>query len=246
MKLAIYLLFLLATAGIATAQAPTRTVTAVNRTPENPFLQKKYPQFVTTTDNNGRPFANREEVNGFPFFINGFRKSKVTLSGGRAYDNVLILLDLEHQEIHVSYGESKDIVVQDGLIQEIYMADTVSTPPAFYFFKTGFPAIDKNDAATFYQVLANGKISLLRHVKKVLVKEKNVLSGEENNEYKEYETFYIYHDNKIVPMLKGRDELMEFMKDQESKVNSFIKSQKTNFKKAASVAELINYYNSLG
>jgi hypothetical protein len=211
--------------------------------PENPFLAKKFAQYVTTVDQNGRPFATNEEVRGYPYFVNGFRQSKVTLSGNRVYSGVDVLIDLEHQEIHVRYGGSKEMVVEDGLIKEISMIDTVSAKPAYYLFRTGYPAIDRNNEKTIYEVVVNGKLSLIRQVKKVLVKDKNPVSGEENNEYKEYATYYFFKEGNILPYTK--DNLAVLTGDKEEKVAAYIKSEKINVKKISSVTELINYYNSL-
>lgn len=226
------------------ARAQSATTTAPPAVlPENPFLAKKFAQYVTTVDQNGRPFASNEEVRGFPYFINGFRQSKVTLTGNRVYGGVEVLIDFEHQEIHVRYGGSKEIVVEDGLIKEISMVDTVSARPAFYLFRTGYPPIERNNEKTIYEVVANGKLSLIRQIRKVLVKDKNPVSGEENNEYREYSSYYLFKEGSI--LLLTKENLAALTKDNEEKINAFIKAEKISVKKISSVAELINYYNSL-
>lgn len=211
--------------------------------PENPFMAKKFAQYVTTVDQNGRPFTTRTDVAGFPYFINGFRKSKMVLTGNRVYKDVDVLIDLEHQEIHVKYGGDKEIVVEDGLIKEISIIDTTSAKPAFYLFRTGYPSIERFNDKTIYEVICNGKLSLIRQPKKVLLKDKNPVSGEESNEYREYSSYFLFKEGVILPF--NKENILALTKDQEEKVNAHIKSEKINLKKISPVTELINYYNSL-
>lgn len=211
-------------------------------TPENPFLAKKFAQYVTTVDQNGRPFATRTDVAGFPYFINGFRKSKMVLAGNRVYKDVDVLIDLEHQEIHVKYGD-KEIVVEDGLIKEISIIDTTSAQSAFYLFRTGYPPIERFNDKTIYEVISNGKLCLIRQPRKVLLKDKNPVSGEESNEYREYSSYFLFKEGVILPF--NKENVITLTRDQEEKVNAHIRAEKINLKKISSVTELINYYNSL-
>lgn len=227
------------------SQVPPRVSLPTTAGPANPFTQKTDVAVVATVDANGRPYVKvREEVTGSPFFLDGFRKATVTLSNGTQYKNIDLLLDEEKHEVHVVY-QGHEIIVADGSVKEFSIVDTIEGKGNFYLFRSGYPAYEKNSIHSFYQVMTNGKLILLRFGKKQLVSSKDPISGQESGEYKSYETYYIYKDGKILEFKKDKALLTELMVDQQDKISKFIKEEKTNFKKISSVVELINYYNSL-
>jgi hypothetical protein len=227
------------------AQTPPRVALAPVGSPPNPFTQKLDYTAIATVDANGRPFVKlKEDVVGSPFFLDGFRKASITLTNGTPYKNIDLLVDEEKHEIHVVY-QGHEIVVADGSVREFSILDTLEGKGNFYLFRSGYPAIDKNSIHSFYQVLSNGKLALLRFGKKQLVISKDPISGQESGEYKNYESYYVFQNGKIMEIKKEKSFLTALMVDQSDKVNQFIKDQRVNFKKISSIVELINYYNSL-
>jgi hypothetical protein len=212
------------------------------------MFQKKFDESITLVDKNGQPFkreSDNDDIQGSPYFIDGFRYANVTLSQGVFYENIKVKIDLCHQEAHVIGDDQKEMIVKDGLIGEIVLVDSANGKLVFYKFQTGFPAIDKNGVYNFYEVLSDGNIQLLKFIKKEIIETKDVMSGEVKKEFEQYEDYYTYHDGIINKLKKDKDFILDLMKDEQQKIAEYLKGKKMNYKNVGILTELFDYYNSL-
>jgi hypothetical protein len=212
------------------------------------ILQKKFDESITLVDKNGQPFlreSDKTDIEGSPYFIEGFRYADITLNKGVVYENIKVKIDLSNHEAHVIGGDQKEMIIKDGLISEIILVDSANGKLVFYKFQTGFPIIDKNTAYSFYQVLSDGDIQLLKLIKKEIVETKDVMSGEVRKEFVLYEEYYIYHDEIITKLKKEKDFVLGLMKEEQQKTNEYLKGRKMNYKNIGMLTELFDYYNSL-
>ena len=98
------------------------------------------------------------EVSGSPFLNRDYIPAFVAFKNGRMYKDVPVKFDILHNEIDIQ--RDKDLISLLGI-------DSVSYPDSIYqtmILKTGFPAIDKHDTSSIYQIIAqNNKIQLLKY-----------------------------------------------------------------------------------
>ena len=211
-------------------------------------FQKKFDESITLVDKNGQPFkreADNDDIQGSPYFIDGFRYANITLSQGVFYENIKVKIDLCHQEAHVITDDQKEMIVKDGLISEIVLVDSANGKLGFYKFQTGFPAIDKNSGYNFYEVLSDGDIKLLKFIKKEIVETKDIMSGEVKKDFVQYEEYYTFHDSVISKLKKDKDFILDLMKDEEQKMTEYLKGKKMNYKNVGILTDLFDYYNSV-
>jgi hypothetical protein len=238
MIILVYPFFLKAQVSPRIQQRPISTPTPV-------FAQKKFDQYITLTDIYGRPFKNdNTDIEGSPYFIEGFRYANITLSKGVFYENIKVKIDLYKQEAHAIANDEKEMIVKDGLISEIVLIDSANGKLVFYKFHAGFPAIDKNSIYSFYQVLSDGDIQLLKFIKKEIEETKNIMSGEVRKEFVQREEYYTYHDGIISKLKKEKDFVLDLMKERKQEVTEYLKGKKINYKNIGSLTELFDYYNS--
>ena len=225
------------------AQATPRTARPAIQPASRP---RKFDQYVTTTDINGRPFKNvNEDVEGSPYFIKDPRYASITSSKGAVYENIKVKIDLNKQEAHLFSEDQKELVAEDGMIREIVLADSVEGGWVYYRFQTGFPSVDKNNGNYFYQVLSDGNIQLLKSSKKEIVETRDVMSGEVRKEFVEYDEYYISRDGEIKKLKKDKDFVLGSMKDQQEKMEEYLKDKKMNYKNMDMLMKLYDFYNSL-
>jgi hypothetical protein len=185
------------------------------------------------------------DVDGSPYFIDGFRYANAISQKGAEFGNLKIKIDLFKQEVHVISQDNAEIIAQDGLFKDIVLADTVSNAVLWYWFQTGLPAIDKNNTNSLYQVLSGGKIHFLKFTMKQIVETKDVMSGEVKKEFIPYSEFYVYREGVIRKLKKEKDFILEQVKDHASEIETWLEKKKINFRNIVSLTALFDFYNSL-
>lgn len=202
--------------------------------------------YINITDFNGRLFKNKyPDIEGSPFFLDSFHFSTVTTSKGAVYENVQTRIDLYSNEIQLIAKEGREIIAQDGLIKNVLLTDSSKAEVVSYFFRSGYPAIDKNNGNSFYEVLSDGTIQLLKHEKREIQEAKNEMSGEVRKEFIRRENYYVFVNGEIKRIKKEKETILELMQNQKSKIDIWIKNNKTNFKSIEALTKLFEYYNSL-
>jgi hypothetical protein len=197
-------------------------------------------------DADGKLFVNPYiDVAGSPFFLDEWKFGTIVLNDNKKFTDVHLRLNLQTQEVHFLKPDKNELVTPVGLVKEINLFDTVNNVPVVYIFQRGFPAIDNQNVLNFYQVLGNGKIKFLESLRKVIHQEKNEYAGTIEKEFRQYEDFYFFTDNKIERIKRDKAYVLSFMKDKNDLINDFVKRNKLSFKSTEDIKKIIDYYNSL-
>jgi len=202
-------------------------------------------QFIIVDKNGGSFHSYYEGVEGNPFFNENFRSSTIKLVSGLEFNNVTARLDLYKQIIQVRLNGDTVKMVLPGSIIEIVFYDTVQSLTNEYKFQTGYPEIDNLNRNNFYQVLSDGKITLLRSSIKKINKFKNEMSGETSSQFDIYEDHYLYVKYEMKRVKKDKEYLLNLLADKRKELEVYIAAQKMNFRSMDSIKKLIDYYNSL-
>ena len=151
-------------------------------------------------DKNGRSFVNpAPDIAGTPFLREDWRLASLVINTNRRFDSVKVRINLYSQAVHFLDRNNNEMALAKGYIKEILFAGDIGAPGARY--KNGYPAADKQDVYSFYQVLAEGKWSLLLSSRKVIAQQRDEISGEVKREYRTYQDYYIY-DGKTMQRVK--------------------------------------------
>ena len=81
--------------------------------------------------------------------------------------------------------------------------------PTEYRFQTGYPEIDNLNRNNFYQVLSDGKVTLLKSSIKKINKTKNEMSGEVSSQFDIYEDHYLYVKYEMKRVKKDKEYYIE-------------------------------------
>ena len=192
-------------------------------------------------DKDGKTFVNpAPDVTGSPFYKDEWQLGQLILSDNRKYDSVRVRLNLSSGEVHILDRNNTEIALARGYIKEVLWPHYSETR-----FQNGFPAVDNQDAASFYAVLSEGKRWLLQSIRKVITERKDDLSGEVSREYTTYEDDYIYDGKTMLRVKKDKAFLLAALSDKKDLVASFIGSHKLKIKSADEVRKVVDYYNML-
>jgi len=71
------------------------------------------------------------------------------------------------------------------------------------------------------------------------------MSGEVHKDFVQAEEFYVFSNGEIKKLKKDKGYIQELMKDQEQKINEYLKNKKMNYKNTGMLTDLFNFYNTL-
>jgi hypothetical protein len=206
----------------------------------------KWDSQIYISDVNGRPVSNRySDVNGFPFVFEHFKAGDIELKNGRKFAGVPLKLDVVTHEIVFTSSNSEAGVISSDFVQAVSVNDTVASVIQNHVYRTGFPSIDNYKSREFCEVLADGKITLLKTIRKAVDTRRNDLSGEVYKEFVLYEDVYVYQNGEMKRLKKDKDFLLMLMQDQRVKMEEYLRKDKKNLKNLQILAETFRYYNQL-
>ena len=202
-------------------------------------------QFVIVDKNGGAFHSYYEGIDGHPYFIEKFMDATIGVSTGVVFNGVKARIDLYKQEIHFRLPSDSERIALPGLITEIILYDTVKSGIQSYKFQSGYPEVDNLKRDTYFQVLSDGKITMLKSSIKKINKSKNEMSGEVSSQFDTYEDYYLYAKYEMKRIKKDKEYLLNLLADKRNEMEAYAKDQKLNFKSIDSIKKLVDYYNSL-
>jgi hypothetical protein len=197
-------------------------------------------------DANGKPFVNPNlDIAGTPFFVAEWKYGYIITSDNKVYSKRLLKVNFQSQEVHYLSEKNIEMSLPAGTVKEVFIDDSSKIPAIQYRFFSGLPSIDDQNEKSFYQVISKGKISLLKSFRKLIITDKNELSGEVNKEFRTYEDYYIFTGASIIRIKKNNDFFLPLLKDKKSEIEQFIKSNNLGTRSASDIKMILDYYNTL-
>jgi len=204
----------------------------------------KWGQQIFLSDVNGQAFVNKYEgIAGSVYDQTEYQLAKITLKDGRVYNDVKTRINLLEQEVNFIASNGQEGFLGKGMASEIaYVENNASQTK---IFQCGFPPIDNQNRISFYQILYNGKTSLLKSVYKSIQERNNDMSGERFKDFATYENMYLLKDGTMVRIKKDKSSLLVLFQDKKEAIAKYIEDQKLNLKNEAHLIDLVKYYNTL-
>lgn len=198
------------------------------------------------SDVNGQAFTNiYDGIVGNVYDQADYRLAKITLKDGRVYQDVKARINLLEHEVNFIASNGQEGYLGKGMATELVYTMPKEFRQDLQVFQCGFPPIDNQNRISFYQILFNGKTSLLKSVYKSIQERNNEMSGERYKEFATYENMYLLKDGVMSRIKKDKSSVLALLQDKAQGVKLFVEEQKLNLKNEADLVSLIKYYNSL-
>jgi hypothetical protein len=173
-------------------------------------------------------------IKGTIYFHDDMHKGYITLQNGKSAKDVLIRYNVYTHEI--SYIEDKIEMILDAVapVREFGYDYTINDEPRNVIFRSGYPAIGKNTAKSFYQVVVDRDIALLKYTSKKILEERTEL-GALQKVIIDTDTWFIYNaaDNNFAEIKKNKNSLMEALPQYASRIKSIIDAKNLRLKSDA-------------
>lgn len=194
-----------------------------------PYYLKTYAEIQ------GSPLLSDNWVNGTVTFANG--KTATAILNYNLYGDELLFKNPKDSAVLSFVDPVKSFSLKDAAIEECDITDLS--------FSSGFPVIDDQTAKTFYLVVGEGKIKLLKCYKKKVIESKDFSSQITTKSFLSANSYYLFSNNQMVKIKPNQKAILAAMNDKATQVQDYIKKNSVNFKSDAALAKLFGYYNSL-
>ncbi len=193
----------------------------------NNFSLKDIGQSVLmVTDGNGKMVNMGVDMEnyGTPFFDAEFLPASIVLVSGQRYENVLVKINLLSNEVIYKTPEGKELAVLP-LIKQVELNKNGN----LLFFEYGFPVYEKQNQKTIYQVLAKGKVSLLKYFFVQVTEAKPYSSATMLRTIEQFPRLFLYDQSMSLKKApKSNEDLLSLYKADATKLQSIL--QKNNLK----------------
>jgi hypothetical protein len=108
-----------------------------------------------------------------------------------------------------------------------------------------FKKIDSKLDNDYFMVIADGKVSLLKKIWKVIWEEKTYNSSTVVKNILDKSAYYTLSDGKLLQIKPSKKEILNAFPDHKNEVDQYIKTEKISFNNDQDLSKLFIYYNSL-
>lgn len=208
----------------------------------NNFSLKDIGQSVLmVTDGNGKMVNMGVDMEnyGTPFFDTEFLPASIVLVSGQRYENVLVKINLLSNEVIYKTPEGKELAVLPPIKQV-----ELNKNGKLLFFEYGFPVYEKQNQKTIYQVLAKGKISLIKYFFVQVTEAKPYSSATMLRTIEQFPKLFLYDQSMSLKKApKSNEDLLSLYKENATKIQSVIQKNNLKIKKEEDFIKCISTLN---
>jgi hypothetical protein len=186
-----------------------------------------------------------EEIEGNPYLYDTWLLGVAKLSDGNTYKDIFLKYDVVNNMLIFKYS-LKDSALAFKVAPVEFVLQSPDDAGRSMYFCNGFAATDGADNKTFYCVMSQGTVKLLKRVKKEI----QVSSGEMNGNLKkrtilESDSYYIARGDTPVKFKKDKKAILNVLSDQAVQLQKYISDNNLDLKKDDDLKQLIDHYNEL-
>ncbi len=170
-------------------------------------------------------------IKGTIYLHDDMHKGFITLQDGRSAKDVMIRYNLYSHDINYIEDKVEMILDASAPVHEFGYSYTVDDDTKTVLFRSGFPALGKNSSKTFYQVIVNTDIALLKYTSKKILEERTEL-GAPQKVIIDTDSWYIYNasDKTIAEIKKNKSSLLEALPQYAARINAIVDAKKLRLK----------------
>lgn len=191
------------------------------------------PGWVSRVKETGDALSNGDGylIKGNIFLHDDMHKGFITLQDGRSAKDVMLRYNLYNHEINYLEDKTEMILDASAPVHEFGYNYSIDDDIKNVLFRNGFPALGKNTSRTFYQVIVDTDIALLKYVSKKILEERTEL-GALQKVIIDTDSWYIYNaaDKTIVEIKRSKNSLLEALPEYAARINAITETKKLRLK----------------
>ena len=196
---------------------------------------------IVMTDGNGKEVNLGVDMEnyGSPYFDPEFLPANIVLTTGQRYENVLIKINLLSNEVIYKTPEGKELAILPAIKKVELNKDG-----KLLFFEYGFPVFERQNHKTIYQVLAKGKVSLLKYFFVQVTEAKPYGSATMLRTIEQFPKLFLYDKSMSLKKApKSNDDFLSLYKEDATKIQSILQENNLKIKKEEDFIKCISKLN---
>lgn len=163
---------------------------------------------------------------------------------GKHFNDMSLKYDLYNDIVIFNSADNVPMAFKYPL-KEFQLMQKKSVAEPFSLFKNGFPPFGKYTAKSFYQVLTEGKTTLIKKPYKSIIESMPYGESELKKTFGFNELYFLHHNGQMVKIQKNKNSVLEVFEDKKAELIEFIKDKKLGMKSDSDLVAVVNQYNSL-
>ncbi len=188
-------------------------------------------------------YYQKEEIQGHPFFKDKWIDANITDQNGYVFKNILIKIDTYRNTVVFNRNDSSYEL--GPMVAQICFFPNAGDTTQKMIFKKGYDVTAFIKADKYLQVLAEGKILLLKDYHKELEDYTEYGNATKMKRYRDVEQYYIGKDGQFTGIGLSKKNLENALQTRWPQVDAYLKQKELSGKDEKSWAAAIAYYNSL-
>ena len=184
------------------------------------------------------PSAKYSVLRGSPYISEEFKDGSVMMANaiGRWQKGYQLRLDTYLQQL-----EFKDTEVIKVASSKQVRAFKIG----YATYMSGFTAVDKQNSATYYEILYDGKTKLLKYTSTILEVVKNADDVKQGDQFTTYSIYYLVENDTLIKFFPTKKNFLKhFSSEKAKKIDQFISEKNLKMKDDNDFAEVLKFYDS--
>lgn len=182
------------------------------------------------------------DVTGSPDINVDWADGSITRKSGKQYTNLKLRYDAYNDQVVFEDPQNGNSLVPAFADVNGF---TMKSNDGDMTFANGFPAVDNQTPASFYQVIAPGKTELLKHYTKTVKESQGFGDGSTTKNFDDAETYYIFKNGSMTKVKADEKDITAALSDKSQQLTAYAKSNHLGFKKESDLNKIFAYYNTL-
>lgn len=196
----------------------------------------------------GRPIKadGYADVKGNPYLFAQFKPGNLELKNGKSYKNILLNIDLIQQEVLFIHESGQQRAFTEE-VSAVVFKDTLHGKIVSMLFRNSYPATGNSTTKDYFQVLAEGKLTLLKKCWKVIWEEKTFNSATITKNILSKSAYFIFEPagSVLKPIKINVKTLKSLFSSHEEEMNRYIQSERTDLNNEVDLVKIFAHFNAL-
>lgn len=210
-------------------------------------VAQQFQQTILIQDAKGELVGKRDNyvnVDGSPYLSAEWQPGSFKLPNSKVYNDVSVKYDEVEDKIFIKSGDDGAVDLKERPV-EFNLAFPEDEKVIQRYFRLGFTGIPETTNASYFEVLEDGKVKLLKRSSKIIQENKEYNSNILVKSFFHVIKYFLYIDGKGVLIKKDKKSILSALGNKQTELEAYIKDNKLNLRNDADTAKLIGYYNTL-
>ena len=184
----------------------------------------------------------RSGAYGNPYLLKEWSDGVIRFTSGRVVNQFKLKFDCVKNQLLLQFDGST--FAAESKVKEFTLYKGGKKKDSLLFRK-GYPAVQNCTVETYYQVLFEGKIALLKLYVKNIIESKQAIPATTTRRLEDVETFYLLKEGTMILLPQDKNDLPKSFPDKSDLLSKFIAEQQLRMRTSEDFIQVAKKYNEL-